>query len=107
MKNKISTDENLAHHPAWEGSNLSEKKDRLLSGQKPFSYLLGTAEDDNQYSVSWVHKDGHIADSRFVYNAKTKTWFYSNGTPHECKNIDELLSSMFHCTKKDLHPSKK
>lgn len=94
----------MADHPAWRGPQLSIQKTTLLQNQKPYSYLLGLSEHSEQFAVSWVGEDGLIFDAYFGYNPETKTWFYSNGSPHECKHFEDLLSGIFHCTKEDLIP---
>jgi hypothetical protein len=101
---KKDEEKQLTNHPAWKGSYFVSQKKILLLDQKPFSYLLGLSEQKDQFAVAWVQENGLIADSSFGYNPQTKTWFYSNGSPHECKHFEDLLSSMFHCSREDLSP---
>lgn len=106
MKKKSSKSKSnpLTNHPAWQGSSLSGRSKTALRNQKPFSYVVGLSDQPDLFAVAWVQEDGLVAQSEFEFDATTQTWIYKNGTPHECKSFEELLSSMFHCSKADLSP---
>jgi hypothetical protein len=92
MKNRLYREEFLSS--AQSGS--------ILENHKPFSYVLGKSKYKNRFIINWVQQDENITKSHFKYNAKTQTWFYKNGSPHHCKSFEELLSTIFHCSKEDI-----
>ena len=87
----------IERSPAWHGTVSEKEAETLLHNQKPFTYMLRTGNEGNQFFISYVKADSSIGHVDFIFDVSAKKWFYKNSAWHYEDNINALLQYMMHC----------
>ena len=101
LKEVFSIEDEITFHPSWMGHLSGLDADKLLRGQKPFTYILREGESRSAYYVTFVQSDKTVRHTPFVLTQAQDGWYYENGGAggpfNEQVTIDEVIPSIIHC----------
>lgn len=95
-------------HPAYFGFVQGLKAEKMVRGQKPYTYVLRAGETAGDYYVTFANKDGSIQHQPFIISITTEGWHCENGNPYgpytEEVAFAEVLHKVMHCEQDECTP---
>lgn len=99
----------ILDHAAWHGEMEGLKAEKLVRGQKPFTYLLRQGEPSNDavwnYYVTFVLADGTVRHQPFAITMIPGGWRAENFGGHDREEhlgIESALHGIMHCEEEQL-----
>lgn len=90
----------LQNHASWLGYVSGLKAEKMLRGQKPYTYVVRTGEFAGDYYVTHVLANGAIAHTPFIVTITNDGWHFENTSgwgPYLYATLDHVLPLIMHC----------
>jgi hypothetical protein len=115
LQEEVLADAGVEHDVAWMHPVTGLEAEKLLRGQKPFTFILRTGEkeaaselaaldDLTNYYVTFVDATGHVRHQPFTIIKTEHGWCYENGGyggPYNRESIQDVLHKIVHADCKE------
>lgn len=105
----INIHSEIQHHPAWLGSIVGLKAEKMLRNRKQsYLYVLRAGEAEGNYYVTFLDSNLTVRHQPFVITVSEDGWSYENyiagGMYTGSTSINDVLHLIMHCEKEQCMP---